>query len=82
VRALQFIVDNVPADCILNARVMNPERQWSILALAVTLGGHVRKVAADPQSLAFAVSESTLDHARVMREARVHHVLGISCQYY
>ena len=21
---------------------MNPERQWSILALAVTLGGHVR----------------------------------------
>jgi hypothetical protein len=29
------------------------------------------------QSLPFAVRDPTLDHARVIREARVHHVLGI-----
>ena len=41
-RALQFMVDNLPQNCIWNVSVMNPEKQWSILALAVALGGHVR----------------------------------------
>src|SRR5215470_14796364 len=41
-RALQFMVDNLPRDCIWNVSVMNPEKQWAILALAVALGGHVR----------------------------------------
>lgn len=41
-RALQFFVDNLPPDVIWNVSVMNPEKQWSILALAVALGGHVR----------------------------------------
>ena len=41
-RALQFMVDNLPANCIWNVSVMNPEKQWPILALAVALGGHVR----------------------------------------
>ena len=41
-RALQFMVDNLPPNCIWNVSVMNPEKQWSILALAVALGGHVR----------------------------------------
>jgi 3-keto-5-aminohexanoate cleavage enzyme len=41
-RALQFFVDNLPANCTWNVSVMNPEKQWSILALAIALGGHVR----------------------------------------
>jgi 3-keto-5-aminohexanoate cleavage enzyme len=41
-RALQYFVDNLPANCIWNVSVMNPEKQWPILALAVALGGHVR----------------------------------------
>ena len=41
-RALQFFVDNLPPDTIWNVSVMNPEKQWSILALAVALGGDVR----------------------------------------
>ena len=41
-RALQFMVDNLPQNCTWNVSVMNPEKQWSILALAVALGGHVR----------------------------------------
>jgi 3-keto-5-aminohexanoate cleavage enzyme len=41
-RALQFMVDNLPENCIWNVSVMNPEKQWSILSLAVALGGHVR----------------------------------------
>ena len=41
-RALQFMVDNLPPNCIWNVSVMNPEKQWPILALAVALGGHVR----------------------------------------
>src|SRR5439155_1127974 len=41
-RALQFMVDNLPRDCIWNVSVMNPQKQWPILALAVALGGHVR----------------------------------------
>src|SRR5262245_12921844 len=41
-RALQFMVDNLPQNCIWNVSVMNPQKQWPILALAVALGGHVR----------------------------------------
>jgi 3-keto-5-aminohexanoate cleavage enzyme len=41
-RALQFFVDNLPPDTIWNVSVMNPDKQWSILSLAVALGGHVR----------------------------------------
>ena len=41
-RALQFFVDNLPPDTIWNVSVMNPEKQWPILAMAVALGGHVR----------------------------------------
>ena len=41
-RALQFFVDNLPPDVIWNVSVMNPEKQWPILSLAVALGGHVR----------------------------------------
>jgi 3-keto-5-aminohexanoate cleavage enzyme len=41
-RALQFMVDNLPSDCIWNVSVMNPQKQWPILALAAALGGHVR----------------------------------------
>src|SRR5262245_16385612 len=41
-RALQFMVDNLPQNCIWNVSVMNSEKQWPILALAVALGGHVR----------------------------------------
>lgn len=41
-RALQYMVDNLPANCSWNVSVMNPEKQWHILALAIALGGHVR----------------------------------------
>ncbi|TMK22171.1 MAG: 3-keto-5-aminohexanoate cleavage protein [Alphaproteobacteria bacterium] len=41
-RALQFMVDNLPQNCIWNVSVMNPQKQWPILSLAVALGGHVR----------------------------------------
>ena len=37
-----FMVDNLPPDCIWNVSVMNPQKQWPILALATALGGHVR----------------------------------------
>jgi 3-keto-5-aminohexanoate cleavage enzyme len=97
-------------------RERDESREASILALAVTLGGHIRvgfednpymapgglaknnaalvermveirsvweRGVATPaevrpiQSLPIAVRDPTLDHARVIREARVHHVLGI-----
>jgi 3-keto-5-aminohexanoate cleavage enzyme len=41
-RALMHMVDHLPQNCIWNVSVMNPEKQWPILALAVALGGHVR----------------------------------------
>jgi 3-keto-5-aminohexanoate cleavage enzyme len=41
-RSLQYFVDNLPPNVTWNVSVMNPEKQWSILALAVALGGHVR----------------------------------------
>lgn len=41
-RALQYMVDNLPSNCTWNTSVMNPEKQWSVLAMAIALGGHVR----------------------------------------
>ena len=35
-------VDHLPQNCIWNVSVMNPQKQWDLLALAVSLGGHVR----------------------------------------
>ena len=36
------MVDHLPKDCIWNVSVMNPQKQWDLLSLAVSLGGHVR----------------------------------------
>ena len=41
-KALIYLVDHLPKDCNWNVSVMNPEKQWHLLALAVSLGGHVR----------------------------------------
>ena len=41
-RALQFMVDSLPAGVNWNVSVMSPERQWHILAMAIGMGGHVR----------------------------------------
>lgn len=41
-RALQYMVDNLPPNVTWNVSVMNPEKHWAILSLAVSLGGHVR----------------------------------------
>jgi 3-keto-5-aminohexanoate cleavage enzyme len=41
-RALQYMVDNLPDNCVWNVSVMNPHKQWPLLAMAVALGGHVR----------------------------------------
>jgi 3-keto-5-aminohexanoate cleavage enzyme len=41
-KALIYMVDHLPPNCIWNVSVMNPEKQWPILAMAVALGGHVR----------------------------------------
>jgi 3-keto-5-aminohexanoate cleavage enzyme len=41
-RALQYMVDNLPPGANWNVSVMNPERHWNILAMAIGLGGHVR----------------------------------------
>lgn len=41
-RALLTMVEHLPANCIWNLSVMNPEKQWDLLSLAVSLGGHVR----------------------------------------
>jgi 3-keto-5-aminohexanoate cleavage enzyme len=41
-RSLIHMVDHLPKNCIWNVSVMNPEKQWDILSLAVSLGGHVR----------------------------------------
>lgn len=41
-RALQYMVDNLPANCIWNVSVMDSVKQWPLLAMAVALGGHVR----------------------------------------
>ena len=41
-KALVYMVDHLPANCIWNVSVMNPVKQWDLLSLAVSLGGHVR----------------------------------------
>jgi 3-keto-5-aminohexanoate cleavage enzyme len=41
-RALQFMVDSLPLGVNWNVSVMSPVRQWSLLAMAIGLGGHIR----------------------------------------
>jgi 3-keto-5-aminohexanoate cleavage enzyme len=41
-RALQYMVDCLPPGANWNISVMNPERHWNLLAMAIGLGGHVR----------------------------------------
>lgn len=41
-RALQYFVDNIPANVNWNVSVMDPVAQWPILAMAIGMGGHVR----------------------------------------
>jgi len=41
-KALIYMVDHLPQNCIWNVSVMNPAKQWDLLSLAVSLGGHVR----------------------------------------
>jgi 3-keto-5-aminohexanoate cleavage enzyme len=41
-KALIYMVDHLPRDCIWNVSVMNPAKQWDLLSLAISLGGHVR----------------------------------------
>ncbi len=41
-KALLYMVDHLPPNCIWNVSVMNPQKQWDLLSLAVSLGGHVR----------------------------------------
>jgi 3-keto-5-aminohexanoate cleavage enzyme len=41
-KALIYFVDHLPTDTIWNVSVMNPQKQWDLLSLAVSLGGHVR----------------------------------------
>ena len=41
-KALIFMVDHLPQNVVWNVSVMNPEKQWDLLSLAVSLGGHVR----------------------------------------
>ncbi len=41
-KALMYMVDHLPPNVVWNVSVMNPVKQWDLLALAVALGGHVR----------------------------------------
>lgn len=41
-KALIHMVDHAPESTIWNVSVMNPQKQWDILSLAISLGGHVR----------------------------------------
>jgi len=41
-KALIYLVDHLPENCIWNVSVMSPLKQWDLLSLAVSLGGHVR----------------------------------------
>jgi 3-keto-5-aminohexanoate cleavage enzyme len=41
-KALIYMVDHLPKNVVWNVSVMNPQKQWDLLALAVSLGGHVR----------------------------------------
>ncbi|HEY8619259.1 MAG TPA: 3-keto-5-aminohexanoate cleavage protein [Dermatophilaceae bacterium] len=40
--ALIYLVNHLPARCLWNVSVMNPEQQWRILPQAIAMGGHVR----------------------------------------
>lgn len=41
-RALQYMVDCLPEGTTWNLSVMNPERHWHLMALAISMGGHIR----------------------------------------
>jgi 3-keto-5-aminohexanoate cleavage enzyme len=41
-KALIYMVDHLPNNVVWNVSVMNPQKQWDLLSLAVALGGHVR----------------------------------------
>lgn len=41
-KGLLNMVDHAPKNTIWNVSVMNPQEHWHILALAISLGGHVR----------------------------------------
>jgi 3-keto-5-aminohexanoate cleavage enzyme len=41
-RALLYMVDHLPEDVTWSVSVMNPEKQWDLLALAISLGGNIR----------------------------------------
>ncbi|HXX79484.1 MAG TPA: 3-keto-5-aminohexanoate cleavage protein [Ktedonobacteraceae bacterium] len=41
-RALQYMVDHLPTGFIFNTSVMDPEHAWTVLTMAISLGGHVR----------------------------------------
>lgn len=41
-RALIYMVDHLPENVVWNVSVMNPEKQWDLLALAIALGGNIR----------------------------------------
>jgi 3-keto-5-aminohexanoate cleavage enzyme len=41
-KALIYTVDHLPENCNWSVSIMNPEMQWRLVALAISLGGHVR----------------------------------------
>jgi 3-keto-5-aminohexanoate cleavage enzyme len=41
-KSLIHMIDHLPSGCIWNVSVMNPQKHWDILSLAISLGGHVR----------------------------------------
>jgi 3-keto-5-aminohexanoate cleavage enzyme len=41
-RALQYMVDCLPPGTNWNLSVMNPQRHWPLMAMAIGLGGHIR----------------------------------------
>ena len=41
-RALQYMVDHLPEGFIFNTSVMDPQQAWTVLTMAISLGGHVR----------------------------------------
>lgn len=40
--SLLYLVNHLPANCLWNVSVMNPEVQWKLLPQAIAMGGHVR----------------------------------------
>lgn len=41
-RALQYMVDHLPEGFVFNTSVMDPPQAWTVLTMAILLGGHVR----------------------------------------